>query len=80
MICAAVTLEAIADVQDRFDMIRQDYENAGSYRSAAGWLVFVAVLGMLYEPAVAAIRFLNVEIINQNFMIIGIVVSTCMFV
>lgn len=80
MICAAVTLEAIADVQDWFDMIRQDYENAGSYRSAAGWLVFVAVLGMLYEPAVAAIRFLNVEIINQNFMIIGIVVSTCMFV
>ena len=75
MICAAVTLSAIADIEDA---PRAEVDN--KYKSAAGWLVFVSVMGMIYEPVVATLRFLNLEIFNQStlFVIAGCVVSSIM--
>ena len=81
MICAAVTLSAIEDLNDNIDAInarfstRYEYEDSDDYEAAAGWLVFVAVMGMAIEPLLIIIRILNFSFINQNFLIFGIGVS-----
>ena len=73
-ICAAITLSAIEDVEDVIGIEVED-----KYKSAAGWLVFVSVMGVIYEPFVVLLRFLNLEIFNQKFiyfMIAGCIVSS----
>ena len=81
MICAAVTLSAIEDLNDNFEAYNNrrnanfEYRDSGDYEAAAGWLVFVAVMGMVIEPLIIILRILNVSFINQNFLIFGIVVS-----
>ena len=82
MICAAVTLSAIEDLTDNIDMINNranrqviNYDDSDDYEAAAGWLVFVAVMGMVIEPLIGLIRILNISFVNQNFLIFGIGVS-----
>ena len=78
LICAAVVSNAINDVIDAAedeDIDDGEYNNSGSYRSAAGWLIFVSIMGMLIEMAIIVIRILNVSFINQNFFIFGLIVS-----
>ena len=81
MICAAVTLSAIEDLKDNIDAInarfrtRLEYEDSDDYEAAAGWLVFVAVMGMAIEPLMIIIRILNISFVNQYFLIFGIGVS-----
>ena len=81
MICAAVTLSAIEDLKDNFDAInarfgtRFEYEDSDDYEAAAGWLVFVAVMGMAIEPLIIILRILNISFINGHFFIFGIAVS-----
>ena len=82
MICAAVTLSAIESLEDNIDTInnraRQQlihYNDSDDYEAAAGWLVFVAVMGMTIESLIIFLRILNISFINQNFLIFGIVVS-----
>ena len=78
MICAAVATNAINNIED-IDEDSDDvtYDNAGRYRSAAGWLIFVAIMGMIIEPIIIIIRILNVYVINQNFILFGFIVSQC---
>jgi len=78
LICAAVALTAINDLDDYLDERSSEYEDAGKYRSAAGWLIFVAIMGMFIEGAIALLRILNVTLVNQNFVIFGIIVSVFM--
>ena len=82
MICAAVTLSAIEDLNDNIDTLNDRftgpdvvYEDSDDYEAAAGWLVFVAVMGMVIEPLIIILRILKIDFINQNFLIFGIVVS-----
>ena len=82
LICAAVTLSAIESLEDNIDTInnraRQQlihYNDSDDYEAAAGWLVFVAVMGMIIESLIIFLRILNISFINQNFLIFGIVVS-----
>ena len=82
LICAAVTLSAIEDLNDKIDTINDrfgshvvEYEDSDDYEAAAGWLVFVAVMGMAIEPLIAILRMFNISFINQNFLIFGIGVS-----
>ncbi len=42
--------------------------------SAAGWLIFVGVVGLIYEVVVILQRFLNLNIINNHVLIFIIVV------
>ena len=83
MICAAVTLSAIEDTNDAFkeaDMVitfrNFKYDDSSDYEAAAGWVVFVAVMGMAIESLIIGVRILNVSFVNQNFTIFGIVVSS----
>ena len=82
LICAAVTLSAIEDLNDNVDTINDrstrlqiSYEDSDNHEAAAGYLVFVAVMGMVIEPIIMLLRILNISFINQNFVIFGIVVS-----
>ena len=81
MISAAVTLQAVEDLNANLETINNrygvDYESddAGAYEAAAGWLVFVAVMGMVIEILIIIIRILNIAFINQAFILFGITVS-----
>ena len=82
MICAAVTLSAIDDVNENFEAINNlfvttnyEYRDSDDYEAAAGWLVFVAVMGMVIEPLIIFLRILNISFVNQYFFIFGIGVS-----
>ena len=81
MISAAVTLQAVEDLNANLETINNrygvDYENddSGAHEAAAGWLVFVAVMGMVIEILIIIIRILNITFINQAFIIFGITVS-----
>ena len=82
MICAAVVTGAVNDVEDNLEDVESsdnidDEFNAGSYRSAAGWLIFVAIMAMIIEIAVIIIRILNISFIRLNGIIFRITVSYC---
>lgn len=69
LIYASVVMGELNDIADI------EYDNSGRYRAAAGWLIFVAVTGMLIQTAIIFVRFLNITFINQNFIIFGFIVS-----
>ena len=77
MICAGVATGAVNDFEDYSDRDTNllDYKEAGDYRAAAGWLIFVGVMGMVVEGAIILLRILNINIINQKFIIFGFIVS-----
>ena len=43
--------------------------------SAAGWLIFVAIVIIIYEAVFITQRFLNISVINNNITIVIIIVS-----
>ena len=84
LICAVVTLSAIEDLNDNVDTINDrstriqvSYDDSDNHEAAAGFIIFVAVMGMVIEPLIIILRILSISFINQNFLIIlfGIVVS-----
>ena len=78
MICAAVVVGAVNNVEDNVEKIEGiEYKNAGSYRSAAGWLIFVSIWGMIIEIGVIILRFLNVSFISLEGIIFRGTVSHC---
>lgn len=64
LICASVTLEGFS----RYPGTR--------YQSAAEFLIFVGVVGMIAESALTVIRFFDIPIINQYFTLFGVGVSS----
>lgn len=75
MICAAVALANIKDLDDAADDVGLEYEDADLYESGAGWLIFLAVMCMVIEPIIILVRFLNFSFVNQNFLIFAVIVS-----
>ena len=79
IICASVVTSAIDDVEKDVEEVSgiEEYENAGDYRSAAGWLIFVAIMGVIIEIPIIIIRIINISFISNNCTIFGIAVSQC---
>ena len=78
MICAAVVVSAVNGVEDNLEEVDgEEYDNAGSYRSAAGWLIFVSIWGMIIEICVIILRFLNISFISLEGIIFRGTVSHC---
>ena len=75
LICASVVTGALDNIEDVDDDDDVDVGSLGRYRSAAGWLIFVAVMGMIIETVIIIVRILNISFINQNFIIFGFIVS-----
>ncbi len=51
------------------------YYHHFSARDTAGWLIFVAIVVMLYEAAVITVRFVNFNLINAFHKVACVVVS-----
>ena len=68
--------DSVVDINEFWD-VQYEYGDANDYEAAAGWLAFVAVMGMAIEPVIIILRILNISCINKNFLIFGIVVSSC---
>ena len=49
MIAASIAVTAINEVAEFYNENGAEYENAGSYRAAAGWLIFVASSAIIFN-------------------------------
>lgn len=66
LICASVTLQGLAEIRSE----------GTKYQSAAEFLVFVGVVGMIAESALTVIHFFDIPFINQYFTLFGVGVSS----
>ena len=76
LIASAVALnnidEFFEDVEDDTD----DADNRDQYRGVAGWLLFVAIAGIVVQIVMVIVRALYyVEVITNQFVAFGITVS-----
>ena len=54
-------MSAITEAEDYFSDYGSEYEHADSYRKAARWLVFVAVLGSFFHFLMIFFRYLYIN-------------------
>jgi uncharacterized membrane protein len=73
IISASVNQVALSDLPEFSEST--DPANIGLTRSAAGWLIFVGVIALLYELVVIILRFLNVGPIHNNMKLVAVVVG-----
>ena len=74
LIAAAVAISAINDLDD----YAGEYRHANDYRGAAGWLVFVAIVAIIYHGFMIFIRILYfTPIIDSFFSGYSFAVSVC---
>ena len=45
---------------------------------AAGWLLFLSVITFFYELALILLRFININVLNNNILILIVMVSMIM--
>jgi len=67
LIAAAVTLSAVDKLEDAASEQNEEYENADSYKGAAGWLVFLAVASMIFHGIMIFIRILYFNSSIENY-------------
>lgn len=58
LIAASVTISAVNDVEDDYEIVGQQYKHASDYRGAAVWLLLVAVMAIVYHGIATFIRIL----------------------
>ena len=58
LIAASVTISAVNDVEEDYEITGQQYEHASDYRGAAVWLLLVAVMATFYHGIATFIRIL----------------------
>ena len=76
LIAAAVAVSAINEVDDIARERGGEYENAGSYRGAAGWLVFVGCAAIIFHVIMISIQILYFKCtIKKHFSQFAIIVS-----
>ena len=76
IISASLAISAISQVEDSLNSVGHGYENADSYRGAAGWLIFVASATILGNIVMIIVRILDMaSVIEKNRRIYGVTVS-----
>ena len=71
-----MTILAINEVEDNFSDNGIEYKHADSYRKAARWLIFVAVMGIFFHSLMIFIRYLYVtSCVKYLFSIYAYLVS-----
>ena len=58
LIAAAIAVSAINEVDELYMEQGIEYDNASSYRGAAGWLVFVGCAVLIFHAVMLAIQIL----------------------
>ena len=78
LIAASLTLFAVNNLEDEADERDREYDNAHSYRGAAGWLVFLAVAAIVFHSVMIFIRILYLSSSIENYFSgYAFIVSTC---
>ena len=67
LIAASITLFAVNNLEDNAEEHNHEYENAGSYRGAAGWVIFLAVSAIVFHGLMILIRMLYLSSIIENY-------------
>ena len=76
LISASVAISAINQVEDFLNSIDSEYEDAESYRRAAGWLIFVAAGAILCHIVMITVRILYItSVIEKHLKLYGLIVS-----
>ena len=76
LISASIALSAINEVEDSLNAAGLEYEDVGSYRGAAGWLVSVASGAILFHIVSIIIRiFYLTSYIEKHHGLYGAIVS-----
>ena len=76
LIAAAIAVSAINEVDDLANERGGEYENAGSYRGAAGWLVFVGCAAITFHVVMINIQILYFKCtVKEHFTQFAITVS-----
>ena len=77
LIAASVAVSAINQVEEFYNSFNLEYENAESYRGAAGWLIFVACASLIYHIAMIIVRILYMtSTIEKHLKIYTLIVSS----
>ena len=75
MIACAITLSTVDDIYGGSTDTAQSADE-GRYRGAAGWLLFVAIMGLITHVIFMIVSGLySAEVIKDNFAIYGVAVS-----
>ena len=76
MIAASIAVTAINDLAEFYNENGAEYENAGSYRAAAGWLIFVASAAIIFHVIAVIILVLYMSAtVKKNIKLFTAVVS-----
>ena len=76
LIAAAIALSAINEVDDIANERSGEYEDADSYRGAAGWLVFVGCAAIVFDVVMISIQILYFKCtVKKYFTQYSIIVS-----
>ena len=75
MIAASFAVTAINEVEEFYNENGAEYENAGSYRAAAGWLIFVASSAIIYHVIAIIILVLYMSLTVKKYNKLFIAVS-----
>ena len=77
LIAAAIAVSAINEVADLYVEQGNEYDNASSYRGAAGWLVFVGSAALIFHAVMIAIQILYFKCsTNKHFKHYMLIVSS----
>lgn len=57
------------------DSAARDVVSIDGTRSAAGWLIFVAVVCIVYELIAVLQRFININVVSSNITLFILIVS-----
>ena len=75
MIAASFVLTAINEVEEFYNENGAEYENAGSYKAAAGWLIFVAPLAMIFHviAVIILVLYMSLTVKKHNKLFTAVV-------
>ena len=76
LIAASIAVTAINEVAELYNENGAEYENAGSYRAVAGWLIFVASAAIIFHViALIILVFYMSSTVKKHIKLFAAVVS-----
>ena len=79
LVCAAIALHAILDVEDYVEDKGGEYEEADLYKSGAAWLILTGTVGASVEVIAIILRLCNLSCCNENPIACGVLVGLLVY-
>jgi len=77
LVCAAIALQAILDVEDYAEDEggEFEFEDADLYKSGAAWLILTGAVGAFVEIIITILRLCNLSCCSDNSFACGVLVG-----